>query len=92
MVLDLVDASAFVRKRDLRLVEGDREIARWSVEPGAGRTLRTPPFRLDQGINFLTLIGDGDDRPTRYVDRLDEARTPYSLRVDAIRVRPEEVP
>jgi hypothetical protein len=89
MVLALVDASAFKSHRVVRLIEGDREIAHWKVEPNAPRTIETPPFKLGDGVCELSLISDGDDRPARYVDRLDDARTPYSLRINSLRVRLE---
>jgi hypothetical protein len=87
VVLSLVDASAFTRARVVRLMQGVREIARWNVEPGTSRTIETPPFRLEDGVQELRLESDGDDRPTRHADRLDDARTPYSLRLGAVRVR-----
>jgi hypothetical protein len=90
IVLNLVNASAFARDRSVRLLHGDREIARWNVEPGMATTLETPPFRLEGGVQELRLESEGVDRPTRYADRLDDARTPYSLRLDAIRVRFDE--
>ena len=88
LVLSLVDASAFANRRVVRLMDGDRELARWSVGPGPARTLETPPFAVDAGVRELTLVCDGEDRPARHADRLDEARTPYSYRIDSVRVRP----
>ncbi len=87
MVLALEDASAFARPRVVRLSEGGRELARWTIEPGRSRAVETPPFRLGPGLHDLTLESDGDDRPTRHADRLDDARTPYSLTVGAVRLR-----
>jgi hypothetical protein len=88
MVLELVGASAFAHRRVVRLLEGDRVIARWDLDPSIGPTPTTPPFRLDGGLNELKLISDGDDRPSRYADRLDDARTPYAFRIQSIRIRP----
>jgi hypothetical protein len=87
IVLNLVDASAFARARSVRLLHGGREIVRWIVEPGVATTLKTPPFGPGDGVQELRLECDGDDRPTRYADRIDDARTPYSLRLDGVRVR-----
>jgi hypothetical protein len=89
MVLALFEITAFAKRRVVRLFEGEREIGRWEVEPGSPRTLETPPFRLGEGVRELTLISDGDERPARYFDRLDDARTPYSLRINSMRVRLE---
>jgi hypothetical protein len=86
MVLKLGDASAFARRRVVRLVEENREIARWEIEPQIQRTIETPPFRLGEGVRELKLITDGDDRPVRYADRLDDARTPYGLRINSVKV------
>jgi hypothetical protein len=79
--------SAFGRGRLVRLLEGDRELARWTVEAGAPRDRESEPFRLGPGLHELTLESDGDDRPSRYADRLDDARTPYSLRLEEVRLR-----
>lgn len=91
LILELVDASAFARKRLVRLVEGDREIGRWEVKPGDRTTLETPLFHLEPGVRELTLTLDGDDRPARYADRLDDTRTPYGLRISSVRVRYRDV-
>lgn len=88
IILTLDDASAFAHPRQVRLLDGDREVARWIIEPGTTRTLESRPFTTMAGLSELTLASDGDDRPSRHADRLDDARTPYSLRIDAIRLRP----
>ncbi len=87
IVLSLVDVSAFARARVVRLMEADRELARWTIEPGLLRTLDSPPIRLGSGVHELRLESDGDDRPARHADRLDDARTPYSLRLKSVRPR-----
>ncbi len=87
LTLSLVDASAFLRPRVVRIVAGGAELARWTVETGAPRTLTTPPFRLPAGSHDLTILSDGDDPPVRYVDRLDASKTPYSFRLDGVEVR-----
>jgi hypothetical protein len=83
----LGEVSAFGRSRVVRLSEGDRELTRWTVETGTPRDLESEPFRLGPGLHELTLESDGDDRPSRYADRLDDARTPYSLRLKEVRLR-----
>jgi hypothetical protein len=85
--VSLGQASAFGRDRVVRLSEGDRELARWTVETGSPRELESEPFRLGPGLHELILESDGDDRPSRYADRLDDARTPYSLRLKEVRIR-----
>jgi len=90
VVLELGGVSAFARVRVVRLKQGDRELARWTVATGPPRNLESPAFRLGPGRHDLTLESDGDDRPTRSADRLDDPRTPYSLVVGAVRLRPAE--
>ncbi len=87
VVLELAGCSAYGRSRSVRLVEGGRELARWAVEPGRPRLLASPPLDLAAGLHEWSIESDGADRPERRPDRLDDARTPYSLRVDAIRIR-----
>jgi len=90
LVLELVDVSAFLHPRVVRLLDGDRELARWNITTGTARHFESPPFTLDSGIHELTLVADGDDPPTRSADKLDEARTPYTLRLGSVRVQPQE--
>ena len=87
IVLSLVDVSAFAHARVVRLTEAGRELSRWTVEIGTPRTIESPPIRLGNGVHELRLTSDGDDRPSRHADRLDDARTPYSLRLKAVRIR-----
>ncbi len=79
--------AAFARPRRVRLVEGGRELGRWAVGHGGPGRLETRPLPLGAGLHELTVESDGDDRPGPYGDRLDDAKTPYSLRVDAVRLR-----
>ena len=48
---------------------------------------RPPSFKVGRAIHEFRVLSDGDDRPSRYADRLDEARTPYSLRLKTVKVR-----
>jgi hypothetical protein len=86
-ILTLTGASAFAHPRVVRLLEGTRELARWRVGVGASQTIESPPFALEGGLRELSLESDGEDQPTRYADRLDEARTPYSWRLNSVRLR-----
>ncbi len=87
MIVSLVEVWAFARPRTVRLTEEGRELARWTIDPGAPRTLDSPPIRPGDGVRELRLESDGDDRPTRHAERLDDARTAYSLRLRAVRIR-----
>ncbi len=84
LILDQVEA--FQRARLIRLMEGDRELARWRIEPGSRQDLRSPALDLAVGRHTWTLISDGADRPTRSADRLDDAATPFSFRLSGVRV------
>ena len=72
--------------RLVRLQQGTRELARWTVGSGPPVDLDSGPIRLGPGLHDLTIESDGEDRPTRPEDRLDEARTPYSLRLRSVRI------
>ena len=91
LTIELVDASAHVRSRTVRIVVDGREVARWRVEPGARRTYRSPPFRLPAGRVDLELLSDDHDRPRRIGDALDGPR-PYSLQLTGVRLRPADQP
>jgi hypothetical protein len=86
-VLTLTGASAFTHPRVVRLLQESRELARWHLEAGNSRTIESPPFPLEGGLRELNLESDGEDQPTRYADRLDDARTPYSWRLNSVRLR-----
>ncbi len=81
--------AAFHRSRVVRLLDGERELARWEVGPERLVLMTSPPFRLPEGRSELTLASDGDDRPFSPVQEVTEGdRTPYSLRVQGLILRP----
>ena len=86
-VVELVQASGFRRDRFLKLFEGKRELARWVVKSEESSTYRSPPIRLSAGFHDLRFESDGDDRPKSSADRLDDSRTPYSVRIGSIQLR-----
>jgi hypothetical protein len=86
LVLDL-EASACRSARTVRLMAGPAELARWKIEPGEPKSYSSPPFLLPAGVQELTLESDAAESPKRSHDSMDEAKTPYSLRISAIRVR-----
>ena len=86
VVLTLNGVDAFARTRIIRLIEADRELARWRIEPGNRRDLRSGPIPLTAGRHTWTLLADGADRPTRSADRIDPAGTPYSFRLSRVRL------
>ena len=86
VLVRLVEVVAFERSRRVRLVEGDRELAGWTIEPFKPTTIVSPPIHLTHGVHELRLISDSDDRPDHFIDRLDDARTAYSLRLKSVEV------
>jgi len=88
VLLRLAEVEAFARPRVVRVVEGTTELARWAVEPGAMQALESPPIPLSVGLHTWTIRSDGDSRPTRSADRLDDAATPYSFRLSRVHLVP----
>ncbi len=86
VVLRLIQASAFAHSRVVKLVDGKEEITRWGIETGPPRDFVSPPIPLGEGLRRLRVVSDGDDRPVRSADRIDEPRAPYSFRLQAIRL------
>jgi len=81
-------AAAFREPRDVRLLSGGVELARWRVEPGEPRTYPSPPLRLAEGVHDLTLASDGAARPRAHREAFDDGLSPYSLRVTGISLDP----
>lgn len=75
--------------RNVVLRTGNRELARWQVAPGAVTWYESPPFRLPDGRHELQLEADGVSAPGSSGEALDDARTPYSLRVESVVLGPE---
>ena len=82
-----MDAAACRSTRTVRLLAGTAELARWQIEPGEPKSYLCPPFLLPAGLHELTLESDAVETPRRSRESLDEAKTPYSLQIGAIRVR-----
>jgi hypothetical protein len=55
-------ARARRKARTARLLEGDRELARWRVAAGGDEPLVSPPLRLAVGIHHLTFACDDPPR------------------------------
>jgi hypothetical protein len=80
-----LDAESLHRRRQVRLMSGGRELARWDVRPGSSQDLPCPTFRLPAGLHELVLASDSASRPR---DPREAAQAsdmaPYSLRVDRL--------
>jgi hypothetical protein len=84
----VVEAATLFRPRWVRLVEVDRELARWKIVPGETKLYASPAFRLSAGLHQLTLVSDGDERPYGREPAVPEGdRRPYSLHVAHLSVR-----
>ena len=80
--LSLDGVSVLGRPREIRLLDGDRELCRWSVAPSDSRVhIGTPPISLAPGLHSWTFRADGEDRPTDRADRFDDTATPYSFQI-----------
>ena len=86
LVLDL-NAAACLNPKTARLMDGSRELARWTIEPGETTPHASPPFHLPAGIHELTLESDCESVPSNPINFMDEVKTPYSLRIGGIRLR-----
>ena len=60
------------------------------ITPGEVRVVQLPPIVLTPGLHTWTFEADGDSRPTRSADRIDDAATPYSFRLSGVRLQPSE--
>ncbi len=85
-----LDASAAPngRPREVRLLDGGRELARWTVAPGRRmKRLVTPPLNLPEGLTDLFLESDAEARPRRPEENASkEDARPFSLRVATVKV------
>lgn len=88
-----MQAAAVTVPRLVRVRANGFEVARFRLDPGDPRSIRTTDFTLPAGLGRITLETDGAARPSRREDVLDEGRTPYSLRISSLRLVPNiEVP
>ncbi len=80
-------ASSFRVPRNVRLLFGTVELARWRIDPGDRKAYTSPSFRLPEGVHEMTLESEGASQPKSHREAFDNALTPYSLRVHEIRLR-----
>jgi hypothetical protein len=74
--------------RTVRLLAGERELARWRVAADDLHSYASPPFTLPAGMSELVLESDGAERPAGLEEGYPGDRTPYSLRVAAVSLLP----
>ncbi len=85
-----IEAMALRRDRNIRLMDGPREIARWTVRPGAFSSQESPPLILPAGLVRLRLEADGEDRPSNRIEAATQwDREPYSMHVNTFAIVPE---
>ena len=89
--LTLVGAATLETPRVVRLLDAEgRERSKWSIGPDGPRTVVASSLRLGRGLQTLTLVTDGEDRPKHGLDAFDEAKSAYGFRLSAIELRPSE--
>jgi hypothetical protein len=82
-----VEAMAFRRRREVRIMCGAHELGRWTFEPDHFAVYRSPPLAVPAGLVHLRLESDGDEQPvTRREVAWETDRAPYSFRVAWIAV------
>ncbi len=75
-------AAAFPRARNVRLLSGGVELARWNVARGPQQLYLSPPLTLPTGLQELILESDGETQPLHARQRpVDWDDLPYSLRI-----------
>ena len=81
-----LEAHAFLRARDVRLVADGKELARWTIGPEAHAVYSSSPIALPGGLSVLELICDGEDVGLGRLAIAEGDSRPYSLRVAAVRL------
>ncbi len=81
-----LEACAFQRARDVRLVANGEELARWTIGPEALAVYSSPPVALPAGLSELELICDGQDVGVGRLAIAEGDSRAYSLRVAAVRL------
>jgi hypothetical protein len=78
-------ARAFHRRREVRLMQGDRVLAHWAFGPGEATTGLASPFTLDEGVGELRLEVSGESEPRSVEERAAEwDERPYGLFVEEL--------
>jgi hypothetical protein len=80
-----LNAKTFQHARQVRLLSGDKELARWNIRPGEFQPLASTMFRLSSGLSELILASDGESRPRSWRDAsLVGDLSPYSLKIERV--------
>ncbi|CAN5886305.1 hypothetical protein BH23PLA1_BH23PLA1_19590 [soil metagenome] len=86
-------ASTFQIPRTVRLLSGEKELARWQMSPGGLREYSSPPIRLPAGVQELMLESDGEGwLPRSEPEVLSGDTGPFSLFVASIRLADDASP
>jgi hypothetical protein len=89
-----LSAATLHQARQVRLRDGEKDLARWEIRPGSYQPLATATLRLRAGLSALTLESDSDSAPRNWREAtLVGDRSPYSLKVKSLglEVAPEIV-
>jgi hypothetical protein len=83
-----MEAKALRHSRRVRLLNGDREIASWTIKPDAFQVLISPPFTLDE-LQTLVLEADGEDNPRNDPNgKIEVDPQPHAYRVAQVLLEP----
>ena len=83
-----LDVAAHKTPKEVVLRADGAEVTHWSMTPKATELYVSPSFHLSEGLHELTLTSDGDNRPSRTDANIPGDKTPFSLWVSGIGLRP----
>ena len=83
-----LDAAAHKTPKEVVLRVDGSELTHWTMSPNAIGSYVTPGFKLAEGLHRLTLDSDGAAKPSRADAHIPGDKTPFSLWVSGIGLRP----
>ena len=83
-----LDVAGHKTARNVILRADGRDLARWHVAPTVIELIASPSFKLGAGLHELTLVSDGEDKPSRTDAHIPGDKTPFSLWVSGISFGP----
>ncbi len=88
-----LEARSVRHPRIVRLLAGDRELARWEVPTDRHFLYVTEPFRLPAGVQLLTIACESETTPSSKEERAwDGDERAYSLRIGGVTILAHEPP
>ena len=84
-----LDAAAHKTPKEVVLRVDEEELTRWRMSPKATELFVSPAFHLSEGLHVLTLNSDGVAKPSRSDAHIPGDKTPFSLWVSGIGLKPD---